>query len=824
MTDTAQGNAAAILARTKRIEIQHFADGGTVRRTTVKNFGKPSGAAALMAQMPVSHAGAKPMEHGGAVHGPGGPTADAVPIWASAGEFMLPADTTAAVGKQKLEALVDATHAPTNKAAEKMGRLARADGGLVDPGAVTRIGHEYLGGNVSGDIAVNGQAPGGTVSAIDAFRAPPVTVVPPALGAPKAVTPMFPKVAAPVAASVPTPASAPAAAASVAGPADYANRNAAFNAGANARTALSSQPVNLRPAVAAPAVAPAVPPAPTPAAAALAKPPATAQTTVGYADGGEIEDPKNPVPLPTFASPDAAAQALGGMAANARNDMQQAADVQMASLSPGVAAASAAPKPYVAEIPRGRYESAAPFPDPAPAAAVETAAPAPAVALDTSAAPAAAPVAVPATAPVQAPQSAQSQLASLPAAPAAAPARANPLGGLADTNAQIASLQASNASIPQGGATIIDGAGAEADRRAQFNEQANLRNALNSSVMTRRGAVPNDVAVQAALMPIDARARMAAVTAKEAGDTQRATIQERGTDARAKLADARAQQELGINQQRLSLEGKKVTLDANRDDRAAAAAAPTLALAQRKASLQSVVADPNSTPAQRQAAAQQIAGMEGKELLGHAPPVGYERTPDGNLKFIKGGPSDPDTPKGKGNLTDTQAKALQFGSRMQEANQIFDTLEKDGKLFSTPGANNSITGGLVNQVNTAAGQQLDQAKRNFVNAVLRRESGAAIAPSEFDSADKQYFPQPGDGPEVVKQKRENRELSMRGILAEVPDAETRLAKIRTPPTQAPTASGAVSTAAPSRPTPGASEGGWTFTGGDPADRRNWRKS
>jgi hypothetical protein len=365
---------------------------------------------------------------------------------------------------------------------------------------------------------------------------------------------------------------------------------------------------------------------------------------------------------------------------------------------------------------------------------------------------------------------------------------------MADTQAQLANLQASNASIPQGGATIMENP--DIDRRAQFKEQANLRNALNSSVMTRRGAAPNDTAVQAALLPMDARARMAQVAAKEAGDTQRATIQERGTDARAKLADTRAQQALGVDQQRLALEGKKVTLDANRDDRAAAAAEPALALAQRKASLQSVVADANSTPAQRQAAAQQIAGMEGKEILGHAPPAGYERTPDGNLKFIKGGPADPDTPKGKNNLTDTQAKALQFGSRMQEANEIFDKLEKDGKLFSTPGANNPITGGIMNQFNTAAGQQLDQAKRNFVNAVLRRESGAAIAPSEFDSADKQYFPQPGDDQKVIDQKRSNRELSMRGILAEVPDADTRIAKIRNPPTQPPAAPGAAPAAQP----------------------------
>jgi hypothetical protein len=773
----------AALARTKRPEIQRLADGGQVRHPAEQKAPRApqTGAALMLSTLPASHAKAKTMEHGGPIHGPGTPTSDSVPIWASKDEFMLPADTTAAVGKHNLQALVDATHTPTRSPAEKMGRLARADGGPIDPGAVTRVGNSYSGGSVTGNIAVNGAAPGGTVSTIDAYKVPPPPAAPPVLGAPAAVKPLFPQATTPATAGTPAPAPAPAAPGAAApapatatpppppAPLDYANRNAAFNAGADARTAMMSMPGVRRSNLAAA-------PAPGSALAALSARPV--QSIAGYADGGEIDDPRKP--LSTFTSPEAAAQALGSMAANARTDMQRAADVQLASLSPSAAAAEA-PKPYVAEIPRGRYESAAPYPDAAaqtPVAPVQPAAAPPVEAqpVAVAQAPAPAPAAAAPIAPTP-----QAQLATLPATGVApTPARANPLGSMADTQAQIANIQAANATVPQGGATIIDGAGAEADRRAQFNEQANLRNALNGSVMTRRGAVPNEAAVQAALLPIDARARMAQVAAKEAGDTQRATIQERGTDARAKLADTRAQQELGINQQRLAIEGKKVTLDANRDDRAAAAAEPALALAQRKASLQAVVADPNSTPAQRQAATQQIAGMEGKELLGHAPPAGYERTPDGNLKFIKGGPADPDTPKGKNNLTDTQAKALQFGSRMQEANEIFDKLEKDGKLFSTLGANNPITGGIVNQFNTAAAQQLDQAKRNFVNAVLRRESGAAIAPSEFDSADKQYFPQPGDSAEVVQQKRANRELSMRGILAEVPDAETRLTKIRNP--------------------------------------------
>ncbi len=60
-------------------------------------------------------------------------------------------------------------------------------------------------------------------------------------------------------------------------------------------------------------------------------------------------------------------------------------------------------------------------------------------------------------------------------------------------------------------------------------------------------------------------------------------------------------------------------------------------------------------------------------------------------------------------------------------------------------------------------KQIEQAQRDFINAALRRESGAAIAESEFENARLQYFPQPGDTPEVVKQKQKNREMQFEKI-------------------------------------------------------------
>lgn len=147
---------------------------------------------------------------------------------------------------------------------------------------------------------------------------------------------------------------------------------------------------------------------------------------------------------------------------------------------------------------------------------------------------------------------------------------------------------------------------------------------------------------------------------------------------------------------------------------------------------------------------------------GGKPPAGYRWKADGTLEAIPGGP-------GEKPLTDAQAKAALFGSRMESANEIFDRLERKGTTKSIPGSNAGFgIGAAINTISSSEQQQLNQAKRDFVNATLRRESGAVISSSEFDNAEKQYFPQIGDSKEVIAQKKRNRETAMRGVQAEIP--------------------------------------------------------
>lgn len=176
-------------------------------------------------------------------------------------------------------------------------------------------------------------------------------------------------------------------------------------------------------------------------------------------------------------------------------------------------------------------------------------------------------------------------------------------------------------------------------------------------------------------------------------------------------------------------------------------------------------------------------------------PQGYRRTAAGNLEAIPGGPADL---KAQANadkpLNDVQSKALQFGSRMQNSSKILDTLFTQG--VDKPGlvkraADVVGLGSLANGTQSDGQQQVEQAQRDFVNAVLRRESGAAIADSEFANAKQQYFPQIGDSAKVIEQKRKNRDIATQGVLAEVPQAESRVAKVT---------AAAASTTAPRTPT------------------------
>lgn len=105
--------------------------------------------------------------------------------------------------------------------------------------------------------------------------------------------------------------------------------------------------------------------------------------------------------------------------------------------------------------------------------------------------------------------------------------------------------------------------------------------------------------------------------------------------------------------------------------------------------------------------------------------------------------------------TQAQLKVAGYKDRLVESNQIINGL--GGQFTSGTSYVNKFLGNWSpNVLKGDARQQYEQAQRNFINAVLRQESGAAIGKDEFKNAEKQYFPQPGDSQAVQAQKANNR--------------------------------------------------------------------
>jgi len=129
--------------------------------------------------------------------------------------------------------------------------------------------------------------------------------------------------------------------------------------------------------------------------------------------------------------------------------------------------------------------------------------------------------------------------------------------------------------------------------------------------------------------------------------------------------------------------------------------------------------------------------------------------PDGTVTLTEG--SVGNLPK----LTDSEGRSTGFYGRGLESQKVLNDLEGQGtSLWNNTAGQIPKVGNFLRSEDA---QKYDQAKRNFINAVLRRESGAVISPEEFANADQQYFPQPGDGKEVIAQKRRNRDVTIQGL-------------------------------------------------------------
>jgi len=177
--------------------------------------------------------------------------------------------------------------------------------------------------------------------------------------------------------------------------------------------------------------------------------------------------------------------------------------------------------------------------------------------------------------------------------------------------------------------------------------------------------------------------------------------------------------------------------------------------------------------AQQLAAGKTITGPNGEIIFMTPQGVFGQPANGGQAQPIGSGQSAlPSPPAQQGNIQITRPKVT---VDEKEAATFADRMNNSGSLIDEFGAaapsawdqfirgNDYIPDMIENLAVSGDFQKLDQARRDFINAQLRRESGAVISPEEFDNANKQYFPQFGDGEEVIGQKRRNRQTVIQGM-------------------------------------------------------------
>lgn len=121
------------------------------------------------------------------------------------------------------------------------------------------------------------------------------------------------------------------------------------------------------------------------------------------------------------------------------------------------------------------------------------------------------------------------------------------------------------------------------------------------------------------------------------------------------------------------------------------------------------------------------------------------------------------TPK----LTEDQGKNVGYATRMQGAMQTLDSLETT-KGFDPANLTETLlskTPGVGNYAVSDNFQKYRQAQNEFLAGILRGDTGAAITQQEFELYGPMYFPQPGDGGQVRKQKAEARVRALAGTMA-----------------------------------------------------------
>lgn len=132
--------------------------------------------------------------------------------------------------------------------------------------------------------------------------------------------------------------------------------------------------------------------------------------------------------------------------------------------------------------------------------------------------------------------------------------------------------------------------------------------------------------------------------------------------------------------------------------------------------------------------------------------------PDGTVSVTQG-------PTG-GKMTEANSKDMVYATRAAGALPTIDQMgDSLTSLGETVGGNAPVVG---NYMKSPEFQQAEQAGKEFLQAILRKDTGAAITKQEVDEYGSVYLPRPGDSPEVLAQKKVSRQRALRALAAGIP--------------------------------------------------------
>lgn len=140
--------------------------------------------------------------------------------------------------------------------------------------------------------------------------------------------------------------------------------------------------------------------------------------------------------------------------------------------------------------------------------------------------------------------------------------------------------------------------------------------------------------------------------------------------------------------------------------------------------------------------------------------------PDGQVQFTQGPGAATAKP-----FTEGQSKDVVYATRAQGALQVLEPVAEELTSLGSQVAGYDPTGFVRSRVQSPEYQVARNAGDEFLQAILRKDTGAAITRDEQALYGETYLPQPGDGPQVLEAKRAARQRAVAAINAGMSPAQ-----------------------------------------------------